>query len=53
MDAERARAEAPPSVAFPPKVPTVTNDAMADTQPLRALLRKHVDRAFLTAIAAE
>jgi predicted acylesterase/phospholipase RssA len=31
----------------------VTNDAMADTQPLRALLRKHVDRAFLTAIADE
>jgi predicted acylesterase/phospholipase RssA len=31
----------------------VTNDAMADTQPLRALLRKHVDRAFLTAVADE
>jgi predicted acylesterase/phospholipase RssA len=31
----------------------VTSDAMADTQPLRKLLRKHVDRAVLDAIAAE
>jgi predicted acylesterase/phospholipase RssA len=31
----------------------LTSDAMADTQPLRRLLRKHVDRAFLDAIAAE
>ena len=31
----------------------LTSDAMADTQPLRKLLGKHVDRAFLDAIAAE
>jgi len=31
----------------------LTSDAMADTQPLRRLLKKHVDRAFLDAIAAE
>jgi predicted acylesterase/phospholipase RssA len=31
----------------------VTNDAMADTRPLRTLLRKHIDRAFLNAIADE
>lgn len=31
----------------------LTSDAMADTRPLRGMLRKHVDRAFLDAIAAE
>ena len=31
----------------------LTNDAMADARPLRTLLRKHVDRAFLDAIAVE
>ncbi len=31
----------------------LTSDAMADTQPLRAMLRRHVDRAFLDAIAVE
>lgn len=31
----------------------LTSDAMADTGPLRALLRKSVDRDFLDAIAAE
>jgi predicted acylesterase/phospholipase RssA len=31
----------------------VTNDAMADTGPLRALLRKHVDRGMLDVIAHE
>jgi predicted acylesterase/phospholipase RssA len=31
----------------------LTSDAMADTQPLREMLRKHVDRAFLDAIASE
>jgi predicted acylesterase/phospholipase RssA len=30
-----------------------TSDAMADTRPLRAMLRRHVDRAMLDAIAAE
>jgi predicted acylesterase/phospholipase RssA len=31
----------------------LTSDAMADTLPLRGMLRKHVDRPFLDAIAAE
>jgi predicted acylesterase/phospholipase RssA len=31
----------------------LTSDAMADTKPLRTMLSKHVDRAFLDAIAAE
>ena len=31
----------------------MTNDAMADTLPLRNVLRKHVDQALLDAIAAE
>lgn len=31
----------------------LTSDALADTAPLRRLLRKHVDRDFLDAVAAE
>lgn len=31
----------------------LTDDALADTAPLRRLLQKHVDRAFLDAIAVE
>lgn len=31
----------------------LTNDAMADTAPLRAQLHKYIDRAFLDAVAAE
>jgi len=31
----------------------LTSDAMADTQPLRRMLARHVDRAMLDAIAAE
>lgn len=31
----------------------ITDDAMADTTPLREQLRKHIDRAFLDKIAAE
>lgn len=31
----------------------LTHDALADTMPLRRLLQKHIDRAFLDAVAAE
>jgi predicted acylesterase/phospholipase RssA len=34
-------------------VAALTSDAMADTQPLRRMLARHVDRAMLDAIAAE
>src|SRR4030095_1149360 len=34
-------------------VPALTSDAMADTQPLRRMLARHVARAMLDAIAAE
>jgi predicted acylesterase/phospholipase RssA len=34
-------------------VAALTSDAMADTQPLRRLLARHVDRAMLDAIAVE